>query len=97
MGFLMYMVIFLYGSMVMRSVMEEKMNRIVEVMISSVKPFQLMLGKLIGVGFVAITQLLIWIGLIIVIFFVMSKTISFHLSSSSFLEGTLSTLLYLQL
>jgi len=76
MGFLMYMVIFLYGSMVMRSVMEEKMNRIVEVMISSVKPFQLMLGKLIGVGFVAITQLLIWIGLIIVIFFVMSKTMT---------------------
>ena len=64
MGFLMYMVIFLYGSMVMRSVMEEKINRIVEVMISSVKPFQLMLGKIIGVGLVALTQLFIWIALL---------------------------------
>lgn len=64
MGFLMYMVIFIYGSMVMRSVMEEKMNRIVEVMISSVKPFQLMLGKVVGVGFVALTQLFIWMILL---------------------------------
>ncbi len=64
MGFLMYMVIFIYGSLVMRSVMEEKTNRIVEVVISSVKPFQLMLGKLIGVGLVAFTQLSIWMILI---------------------------------
>lgn len=67
MGFLMYMVIFVFGNMVMRSVMEEKINRIVEVMISSVKPFQLMLGKVIGVGGVGLTQLLIWIILIPVI------------------------------
>ncbi len=64
MGFLMYLVIFIYGGMVMRSVMEEKINRIVEVMISSVKPFQLMLGKIIGVGAVGLTQLGIWIVLI---------------------------------
>jgi len=64
MGFFMYMVIFIYGMMVMRSVMEEKTNRIVEVMISSVKPFQLMMGKLIGVAGVGLTQLLIWIILI---------------------------------
>lgn len=61
MGVLMYMVIFIYGGMVMRSVMEEKINRIVEVMISSVKPFQLMLGKILGVGAVGLTQLAIWI------------------------------------
>lgn len=67
MGFLMYMVIFVFGTMVMRSVMEEKVNRIVEVMISSVKPFQLMLGKVIGVGGVGLTQLLVWIILIPVI------------------------------
>ena len=67
MGFLMYMVIFIFGNMVMRSVMEEKINRIVEVMISSVKPFQLMLGKVIGVGGVGLTQLLIWMILIPVI------------------------------
>jgi ABC-2 type transport system permease protein len=61
MGFLMYMVIFIFGSMVMRSVMEEKTNRVVEVMISSVKPFDLMLGKILGVGLVGLTQLLIWL------------------------------------
>jgi len=64
MGMIMYMVMFIYGMMVMRSVMEEKTTRIVEVMISSVKPFQLMLGKIIGVGGVGLTQLLIWAILI---------------------------------
>ena len=67
MAFMMYMVIFVFGSMVMRSVMEEKINRIVEVIISSVKPFQLMLGKLLGVGLVGLTQLSIWIILIPII------------------------------
>ena len=64
MGFIMYMVIFIYGSMVMRSVMEEKINRIVEVIISSVKPTQLMLGKVLGVGGVGLTQLALWLILI---------------------------------
>ena len=67
MGFMMYMVIFIFGGLVMRSVMEEKLNRIVEVIVSTVKPFTLMLGKLIGVGGVGLTQLLIWIILIPVI------------------------------
>lgn len=70
MGFMMYMVIFIFGSMVMRSVMEEKMNRIVEIMISSVRPFQLMLGKIIGVGAVGLTQLGIWLILIPVVLLV---------------------------
>ena len=64
MGFLMYMVIFIFGGMVMRSVMEEKINRVVEVMVSTVKPFDLLLGKIVGVGLVGVTQLLIWIILI---------------------------------
>ena len=64
MGFAMYIVIFIYGSMVMKSVMEEKTTRIVEVMISSVKPFQLMMGKVIGVGLVGLTQVGIWLVLI---------------------------------
>lgn len=64
MGFIMYMVIFIYGGMVMRSVMEEKINRIVEVIISSVKPTTLMLGKVLGVGAVGITQLGLWLILI---------------------------------
>jgi len=60
MMFLIYFVIFIYGNMVMRSVMEEKTNRIVEVIISSVKPFQLMLGKIVGVGAVGLTQFAVW-------------------------------------
>jgi ABC-2 type transport system permease protein len=57
--------LFIYGSLVMRGVMEEKTSRISEVIISSVKPFQLMLGKIIGIGGVGLTQFLIWIFLII--------------------------------
>ncbi len=75
MGFLMYMVIFIYGGMVMRSIMEEKINRIVEVMISSVKPFQLMLGKILGVGAVGLTQLAMWIILVPLILFVVQLVI----------------------
>lgn len=60
-GIVMYMTLIIYGMMVMRSVMEEKTNRIVEVMISSVKPFELMMGKILGVAAVGFTQLLIWI------------------------------------
>ena len=55
-----------YGGMVMQSVMEEKTSRIVELMVSSVKPLQLMLGKIIGIGLVGITQLLIW-GILLVV------------------------------
>lgn len=58
-----YFFIFFYGVQVMRGVMEEKTNRIVEVIISSVKPFQLMMGKIIGIGLVGLTQFLIWVGL----------------------------------
>jgi ABC-2 type transport system permease protein len=63
-GFLIYLTLFIYGVMVMRGVMEEKTNRIAEVMISSVKPFQLMVGKIIGIGAVGLTQFLIWIILL---------------------------------
>ncbi len=55
-----YMFIFLYGGMVMQGVLEEKTNRIVEVMISSVKPFDLMMGKIIGIGLVGLTQFFLW-------------------------------------
>ena len=63
-GFLIYLTMFIYGSMVMRGVMEEKTNRIAEVIISSVKPFELMMGKIIGIGAVGLTQFLLWIVLI---------------------------------
>lgn len=58
--FLIYMFIFSYGGMVMQGVIEEKTNRIIEVMVSSVKPFDLMMGKLIGIGLVGLTQFGIW-------------------------------------
>ena len=57
---LIYIFVLSYGGMVMQSVMEEKTNRIVELMVSSVKPFQLMIGKIIGIGLVGIVQLCIW-------------------------------------
>ena len=62
-GFLIYMFIFMYGSQVMRGVLDEKTSRIVEVIISSVKPFQLMMGKIIGVALVGLTQFFLWIVL----------------------------------
>jgi len=83
MGFLMYIVIFVYGSMVMRSVMEEKINRIVEVVISSVKPFTLMLGKVMGVGLVGLTQLTIWMILIPTLLFIVSATMGLDSSAAA--------------
>jgi ABC-2 type transport system permease protein len=67
-GMLIYITMFIYGAMVMRGVMEEKTNRIAEVMISSVKPFQLMSGKIIGIGAVGLTQFFMWIILIVGLF-----------------------------
>ena len=66
-GILIYMFIFMYGTMVMRGVIEEKTNRIVEIIISSVKPFQLMIGKILGVALVGLTQFILWIVLTIII------------------------------
>jgi ABC-2 type transport system permease protein len=62
-AFMIYIFIFVYGSMVMRSAMEEKTNRIVEVIVSSVKPFHLMMGKILGVAAVGLTQFVAWIVL----------------------------------
>jgi len=66
-GFLIYIFIFLYGAMVMRGVMEEKTSRIVEIIISSVKPIQLMMGKIIGIALVGFTQFVLWVSLTFVI------------------------------
>ena len=70
-GILIYITMFVFGAMVMRGVMEEKMNRIAEVIVSSVKPFQLMMGKIIGIAAVGLTQFLMWIILIIILFSVL--------------------------
>ena len=69
-GFLIYLLTFIYGAMVMRGVMEEKTSRVAEVIVSSVKPFPLMLGKIIGIGAVGLTQFLLWIGLVFVLILV---------------------------
>ncbi len=63
-GFLIYFMMLIYGTQVMRGVMEEKTNRIAEVIVSSVKPMQLMLGKILGIGAVGLTQFILWIVLI---------------------------------
>lgn len=74
-GFLMYMLVFMFGSMVMRGVIEEKTSRIVEVIISSVKPVQLMLGKIIGVALVGLTQFGLWVFLTLAIITVVKTTV----------------------
>lgn len=66
-GFLIYFFIFLFGSQVMRGVIEEKTNRIVEIVVSSVRPFQLMMGKIIGIGLVGLTQFGLWVVLTLII------------------------------
>ena len=64
MGFIIYLVMLLYGQMVMMGVMEEKQHRVLEVMASSVRPFDLLMGKVLGIGAVGLTQMTVWLGLI---------------------------------
>ncbi len=66
-SFAIYIIILIYGTMVMRGVSEEKTNRVAEIIISSVKPFQLMMGKIVGIGAVGLTQFLIW-GILLLVF-----------------------------
>jgi ABC-2 type transport system permease protein len=79
---LLYGFVFIYGSMILRSVLEEKTSRIVEIIISSVKPTQLMMGKIIGTSLVAFTQIFIWIALTLVISTLASSI--FGVSTSEF-------------
>lgn len=66
-GILIYITMFIFGAMVMRGVMEEKTNRIAEVMVSSVKPFELMMGKILGIALVGLTQFALWIILVMLL------------------------------
>ena len=66
-GFLIYMFVFLYGNMVMQGVIEEKSNKVMEVMVSSVRPFELMMGKILGIASVAVTQFVIWVVFILLV------------------------------
>ena len=82
-GMLLYFFIFAYGSMIMMSVMEEKTSRIVEIIISSVKPFNLMTGKIIGVSLAGLTQVLIWCVMFSVFSYFFSSFFGISASSSS--------------
>ncbi|MCB9261114.1 MAG: ABC transporter permease [Flavobacteriales bacterium] len=73
MSFVIYFFIFLYGVQVMKGVIEEKTNRIVEIVVSSVKPFQLMMGKVFGLALVGLTQIGMWIGLTAVLSVIITK------------------------
>ncbi|MCU0473076.1 MAG: ABC transporter permease [Bacteroidales bacterium] len=74
-GFLMYMLVFMFGAQVMRGVIEEKTSRVVEVIVSSVKPVQLMMGKIIGIALVGLTQFMIWVLLTLGIVTVVKTTV----------------------
>ncbi|MDR4988619.1 MAG: ABC transporter permease [Bacteroidales bacterium] len=96
-GFLIYIFIFLFGSQVLRGVLEEKTSRIVEIIVSSVRPFQLMMGKVVGVGLVGLTQFMIWVVLTFAIvgvfrfaapdLFRFTATENVHITSSQILSA----------
>jgi ABC-2 type transport system permease protein len=85
-GYLIMMFIVIYGNMVMRSVIEEKTNRIIEIIISSVKPFQLMMGKIIGTSLAGILQFLIWASIGGTLFFVLSVLFHVQLGATSAID-----------
>ena len=81
-GYLIMMFIIIYGNMVMRSVIEEKTNRIIEIIISSVKPFKLMMGKIIGTSMAGILQFLIWAILGTILMFVAANFLGINLTAA---------------
>jgi len=95
---LIYLSLFLYGSQVMRGIIEEKTSRVIEVIISSVKPFQLMMGKIIGIGLVGLTQFFLWLVLSLVLagvastFLVNKEDLSQQVLGSSMQNSSMSTL-----
>ncbi|MCB0443512.1 MAG: ABC transporter permease [Flavobacterium sp.] len=86
-GYLIMMFIIIYGNFVMRSVIEEKTNRIIEIIISSVKPFQLMMGKIIGNSMAGILQFLIWTVLGLVLFFIFSTVFGLQMGAATPVSG----------
>jgi ABC-2 type transport system permease protein len=86
-GYLIMMFIVIYGNMVMRSVIEEKVSRIIEVIISSVKPFQLMMGKIIGTSLAGILQFMIWALLGLTAMFVLSSIFGIQMGATSSVDA----------
>ena len=90
-GLLLFMFIMIYGGMVMRSVIEEKTSRVIEVIISSVKPVQLMMGKIIGTSLVAVTQVVIWAILGFIFFIILTAVFGIDLTDSQSSQQALVT------
>lgn len=86
-GYLIMMFIIIYGNMVMRSVIEEKTNRIIEIIISSVKPFRLMMGKIIGTSLAGILQFIIWAVLGVVLFAIAGSLLGLELGNPAMQQG----------
>lgn len=89
-GYLIMMFIIIYGNMVMRSVIEEKTNRIVEIIISSVKPFTLMMGKIIGTSLAGILQFLIWATIGGLLFYVFSVVFGLQMGATSTIQNQIA-------
>ena len=87
-GYLIMMFIIIYGNMVMRSVIEEKTNRIIEIIISSVKPFKLMMGKIIGTSLAGILQFLIWAVLGAILFTIAGSLLGLEMGNPAMQQGT---------
>lgn len=81
-GYLLFMFIIIYGNMIMRSVIEEKTSRIIEVIISSVKPRKLLLGKIFGTSLAGITQFIVWVALIFILSGVVTSIFGIDMSST---------------
>lgn len=92
MGFAIYISLFFYGTMIMKGVMEEKTNRIIEVLTSSVKPFQLLMGKIIGIGAVGLTQFILWILLTGAVNIIVVPLFGSHMADTSSLHAVNSTI-----
>ncbi len=88
-GFIIYIFIFVYGAQVMRAVLEEKTNRVVEVLVSSVKPFELMMGKVVGIALVALTQVALWLFLTTAILTVVQPILGLSFGNDLLTEQTL--------
>ncbi|HTA61948.1 MAG TPA: ABC transporter permease [Bacteroidia bacterium] len=95
-GLLIFIFLTIYGAQVMRSVMEEKTNRVVEIIVSSVRPFQLMIGKIIGIALVGITQFLIWIVLSTILTTAVSATLLKKITADANLQKAQQEIVYKQ-
>ncbi|GGB75466.1 ABC transporter permease [Flavobacterium suaedae] len=96
-GYLIMMFVIIYGNMVMRSVIEEKTNRIIEIIISSVKPFQLMMGKIIGTSMAGILQFIIWTILGLGLFTILSSVFNVEMGATAQTEEVAQSMEGIQL